>query len=257
MLRIWLVGLALVAGCAYVASSAALDRAAAEAASASLPSDERLDALLAAHDWTGLADALSHAKTNDEAARRLDWLSAKLVAGGGALLGFLYSRDLWSAGQQIKSDDPMGDLRVTAGLFTLYTFMLIAIDGAKCEDQSAPSRRVDHLLEANQPILQFLKAQRAKIKAKVIDLALTIERKTAPLRKDDDFLCRDGLDQILAGLEGGQVKDVAPPPGGSGKTYEVTAPPDYKPKFLPPSAYEPEQRKAREAMRASLQKLIE
>ena len=36
--------------------------------------------------------------------------------------------DLWSAGQQDKSSDPMSDLRVTAGLFTLYTFALIAIE---------------------------------------------------------------------------------------------------------------------------------
>lgn len=257
MRKALLVGLALVAGWMPLGNPAAVGRAAAETASAGMPSDERLDALLAAHDWTGLANALAHARSGDEAGRRLDWLSAKLVAGGGALLGFLYSRDLWSAGQQVKSSDPMSDLRVTAGLFTLYTFALIAIDGAKCEDRSAPSHRADQLLETNRPILQFLRAQPAKVKAKVVDLALTIERKTAPLRKDDDFLCRDGLDQILAGLDGGQVKDVTPPGGGSGKSYEVSAPPGYAPKFLPPSAYVPEQFKAREAMRANLQKLID
>lgn len=257
MLRPWLTRLALaVVLSIHLAHPAAADAIAGLAASESPPANERLDTLLAARDWNALAAALSQAKTGDQFAQNMEWMRAKLLAGGGSLLGFLYSRDLWTAGQQAKAHDPMKDLRVTAGLFTLYTFALIAIDGAKCADASAPSHRVDQLIENNRPILQFLKAQPAELKAKIVDLTLAIERDTAPLRKDDDVLCRDGLDQMQAGLAAGNVKQVTPA-DGLGKTYEVAPPPDYQPKFLAPSEYEPAQRKARETLRSNLRTLID
>lgn len=129
MPRPWLTRLALAAVLSiHLAHPAAADAVAGQAASESAPSNERLDALLAARDWNALAAALSHAKTGDQFAQNMEWMRAKLLAGGGSLLGFLYSRDLWTAGQQAKAHDPMKDLRVTAGLFTLYTFALIAID---------------------------------------------------------------------------------------------------------------------------------
>jgi hypothetical protein len=254
MLKNWLARLAIGLLCLQVAAAA--PESAAPSASDSAWSIERLDSLFAAHDWTSLASALSNAKTADQFAQQMDWMRDNLMAGAGSLLGFLYSRDLWSAGREAKSSDPMNDLRVTAALFTLYTLELITIDGERCEDRSAPSHRLDQLLENNRPILLFLKAQPAKVKSKVIDLALAIERQTAPLRTDDEVLCRAGLDEIQAGLDAGEVKEVKPHEGEGGKAYEVTAPPTYKPKFLPPNVYEPAQRKAREEMRSYLRKLL-
>ncbi len=254
MLKTWLARMAAGLLCLHVAN--ATPESVAPSPTDSAPSTEQLDALLAAHDWTGLTAALSHAKTADQFGQQMDWMRAKLMAGAGSLLGFFYSRDLWNAGQQAQSSDPTDDLRVTAGLFTLYTLELIIIDGEKCADRSAPAHRLDQLMENNRPALLFLKSQPAKVKTKVIDLALAIERQTAPLRTNDEVLCRSGLDEIQAGLDAGKVKETPSPEGGAGKSYEVTAPPNYKPKFLPPSVYEPAQRKARDAMRSNLRKLI-
>jgi len=115
MLKHWLARLAIGLLCLQVAAAA--PESAAPSASDSAWSIERLDSLFAAHDWASLAGTLSNAKTADQFAQQMDWMRDKLMAGAGSLLGFLYSRDLWSAGQQAKSSDPMNDLRVTAALF--------------------------------------------------------------------------------------------------------------------------------------------
>jgi hypothetical protein len=242
---------------AYGASVMTIDGAAGETGGPAARNSAQFDALLAAHNWNGLAAALSQTTQAAQVLQRMDWMQAKLNAGGGAMLGFFYARDLWSAGSALKEPDPMKDARVTAGMITLYTLVLIAIDGALCEDRSTPSHRTDQLLAQQREALAFLKAQSPELKARIVDVALALERQTAPLRKDDDFLCRDGLDQMLAGLTAGSQREVPTPPGQVGKTIEVAAPPGYQPKFLPAEKAAPIQAQARAELRANLLKLIE
>ncbi len=227
------------------------------AASGELPSDQELDALLLAKKWNDLASALSRSKSPESVGRKLDWLQSKLEVGGGSLLGFIYAKDLWDIGEAQKIDDPNKDLRLTAGLIALYTYELIAIDGAKCADHSAPSHRVDQLLMNNAPALAYLKAQPQEFKAKIVDLAIAMEKKTAPLRKLDDLLCRSGLEEMQAGIATGKTREVPTPPGQVGKTVEVQAPADFAPRFLTPQSYLPDQEKARANMKATLLKLIQ
>jgi len=227
------------------------------AASADLPSDQDLDALLLAKKWNELASALARAKSSESVVRMMDWLQSRLGAGGGSLLGFIYAKDLWDLGEAQKIDDPNKDLRVTAGLITLYTYELIAIDGAKCADHSAPSHRVDQLLMNNAPALAYLKAQPPEIKAKVVDLAIAMEKKTAPLRKLDDLLCRGGLEEMQAGIAAGKTREVPTPPGQVGKTVAVEPPADFAPRLLTPQSYLPDQERARANMKATLLKLIQ
>jgi len=236
---------------------AAPNQAPAAASSAGLPSDQDLDALLLAKKWNDLASALSRAKSPESVARKLDWLQSRLEVGGGSLLGFIYSKDLWDIGEAQKVDDPNKDLRITAGLITLYTYELIALDGAKCADHSAPSHRVDQLLMNNAPVLAYLKAQPQELKNKVVDLAIAMEKKTAPLRKLDDLLCRSGLEEMQAGIAAGKTREVPTPPGQVGKTVEVEAPADFAPRYLTPQSYLPDQEKARANMKATLLKLIQ
>jgi hypothetical protein len=227
------------------------------ATSVDLPPDQDLDALLLAKKWNDLGSALSRAKSPDSVARKLDWLQSRLDVGGGSLLGFIYAKDLWDIGEAQKIDDPNKDLRLTAGRIALYTYELIAIDGAKCADHSAPSHRVDQLLMNNAPALAYLKALPQEFKAKVVDLAITMEKKTAPLRKLDDLLCRSGLEEMQAGIAAGKTRDVPTPPGQVGKTVEVEAPADFAPRLLTPQSYLPDQERARANMKATLLKLIQ
>ncbi len=227
------------------------------AASADLPSDQELDGLLLAKKWNDLGAALSRAQSPDAVVRMLDWLRSRLDAGGGSLLGFIYAKDLWDIGEAQKVDDPGKDRRITAGLITLYTYELIAIDGAKCADHSAPSHRVDQLLMNNAPALAYLKAQPQELKAKVVDLAIAMEKKTASLRKLDDLLCRGGLEEMQAGIAAGRTREVPTPPGQVGKSVEVDPPADFAPRLLTPQSYLPDQERARANMKATLLKLIQ
>ena len=145
-----------------------------------LPSNEQLDALVAAKKWNELAEALAEVTNAEQFARKLDWLKAKVDAGGGLPLVLAYTQSLWDAGQSNPSAnpsaDPDKDLRATAAFMLLYTYALIAVDGVKCEDQSAAGHRLDQVLEMDVPILKFLKARPRKLKDKLIAGAINYEK---------------------------------------------------------------------------------
>jgi hypothetical protein len=246
-----------IVGCGISSNLRAAPNQKPAAASADLPSDQDLDALLLAKKWNELGAALSRAKSSESVVRMMDWLQSRIDAGGGSLLGFIYAKNLWDIGEAQKIDDPDKDLRLTAGLITLYTYELIAIDGAKCADHSAPSHRVDQLLMNNAPALAYLKAQPQELKAKIVDLAIAMEKKTAPLRKLDDLLCRSGLEEMQAGIAAGKTREVPTPSGQVGKTIEVEPPADFAPRLLTPQSYLPDQEKARANMKATLLKLVQ
>jgi TonB family protein len=238
-----------------ITASVAQDQTPARASS--LPSDGELDALVEARDWGGLSTALSQATDGEPFRRKLQWLRSRIPAGGPSLLGFTAVRDTWKVGIQAKEPEPENDFRITAGLLTLYTYELILIDGAKCEDQSAPAHRVEELLQSGGPALAFLRSQSNEFVAHVIDNAIAMEAKTAPLRKEDDLLCRDGMEQMKAGMERGTQHEIATAPGHTGKTTAVEAPADWAPTFLPPEKYKPAQDKARADMKANLLLLVD
>jgi hypothetical protein len=110
-----------------------------------LPSDADLDGLLSARNWTELGAVLSRRVTPDDFRRKWNWLNARLEVGG-MFLPHIYARDLWLIGDAAKLSDPAKDTRVTAGMLALYVYELIAIDGAKCEDVSAPASQMTRLL---------------------------------------------------------------------------------------------------------------
>jgi hypothetical protein len=221
-----------------------------------LPSNEQLDGLVTAKKWNELADALATAKGEDFA-RKADWLQAKVDAGGGLPLVLAYTQSVWDLGRATPTADPDKDLRVTAAFMFLYAYTLIAVDGTKCEDRSAPGHRFDQVLEMDAPILKFLKAKPQKLKDKLVDAALGYEKLTAPSRKNDDVLCRGGLHEIMAGLKSGATHEEPTRSGEIGKSIAVAAPPDYAPRFLPAAEYLPLQEKARAAVKTDLTKMLQ
>jgi hypothetical protein len=227
------------------------------AAPSALPADADLDALLAAQNWNGLVAAFARPRDAESLTRALKWLHKKVDTGAGFMVALLYARNLWIAGNAVNIDDPIHDMRITAGLILLYAYELIMIDGAKCEDQSAPGNRASQLFRFNSATFAFLKKERGDLKPKTVDIAIALEKKTAPSRKDDDLICRGGLEQMKAGLERGAQKEVPNTSGHYRKTVEVTPPADWAPKFVSPDIYVPIQDKARTQMREHLLKLIE
>jgi hypothetical protein len=220
-----------------------------------LPPDAELDALLAAHKWHELAAALSHLDSPASLYRSLNWLEARLDAGGGLLIGLIDARTLWEVGEHLHDPDPRSDLRLTAGMVTLYTFEMIVIDGARCADTSAPANRVLQLRRARQDTLLYLKQQPDAVQNVAIDMALALEKKTAPLRGEDDLVCRGGVAEFQATAERGA--ETPGPDTRAGPTVAVRPPADWTPAFVGPAVYEPLQARARAGMPAALVRLIE
>jgi hypothetical protein len=247
---------ALLAAKADVNAAPSLAQTQTPERASTLPSDAELDALVAARNWGGLSTALSQAADGEPLMRKLNWLHSRIPAGGPSLLGFTAVRDLWKVGVNVKEPDPNKDFRITAGMLTLYTYEIILIDGAECEDQTAPAHRVEQLLQFGGPPLAYLKTQSNEFVAHIVDIAIALEKKTAPLRKEDDLLCRDGMEQMKAGMERGKQHEVTPP-GHFWKTVAVEAPPDWTPAFLSPEKYKPIQDEARADMKSTLSQLVQ
>jgi hypothetical protein len=257
--KFWLV---LSAVAAIAAMTCLLLRSTATAqveqpTAAAVPSDTELDAMLAARNWNGLSAVLWPLRV-DAAVRLHDWLQTRILKTGGALLlDLVYIRNLWLAGNAKKIDDPVKDPLVNAGAMALYTYAIIIIDGSKCEDVSAPESRRMRLLTDYGEAFRFLKGRPANVKSLAVATAIALEKNTAPVRKDDDLICRAGMAQMMAGLEQGTQQKIPNPPGAPGRSIGVTPPPDWVPKFASPEVYKPKQAEFRAMMPELLRKLIE
>lgn len=224
---------------------------------ATLPPNATLDALVAAKSWSLLGQLLLKPGPTTEFARKISWLQARMDNGGSFFFALFFARNAWNATKDMKFNDLTTDPRVRmAGVVILYTVELIAIDGARCEDRSAPDNRLSQVLINDGPIFAFLRQLPPEWKSKVIDIAITSERTTAPLRKDDDLVCRGGLEEIRAASERGTQREVPPRPGTYGRSIEVTPPADWTPKFVAPEVYLPKQVEARARMRETLQTIV-
>ena len=223
----------------------------------SLLSDAELDALWTARKWYELGAALSNLDSPASFSKSMDWLHTRLDAGGGLMLGILYARDLWMVGKSQNVADPNKDLRLTAGMITLYTYEIIVIDGAKCEDKTAPINRINQFLGSRRETLAYLKQQSQEQKTYVVNLAVAFEKKTADLRKEDDLICRDGMEQYRVALERGTQREVPSPDNHVGKVVDLRPPSDWEPNFVAPAIYQQLQEKSRADLRATLFRLVE
>lgn len=225
-----------------------------DAAQSAPASNAQLDEMLAAHQWGALGAALR--PDPQSISRMMDWLHQRIDTGGGVLLPIIFARDLWMVGQGLNVADPMQDMRATASMMNLYAYALIMVDGKVCEDHTAPAHRLDQLFQARASTLGFLRALPVDTKTKIVEIAMALERKTAPLRGDDDLVCRDGLAQMKAGLTEGRQTEAASAPGTVGRTVLVDPPVNWKPSEVPATVYRPLQDQARQELRGDMIKLV-
>jgi len=177
--RLVLFTVAAIAGMACLLLHSTATAQAEPPASAAVPSDTELDAMLAARDWTGLSAVLWPLRV-DSAVRLQNWLHTRIINTGGALLlDLVYIRNLWLAGNARKVDDPVKDPLVNAGAMALYTYAIIIIDGSKCEDVSAPESRRMRLLTDYGEAFRFLKGRPASVKSTAVEAEITLDNMTA------------------------------------------------------------------------------
>jgi hypothetical protein len=210
-----------------------------------------LDALLAKNDYNGVIKALGQTP----AQLRADWLSSRLLRGESVFLAFPYINALWLSGEAQKVADPKTDQRVSAGLILFYAYQVIVVDGARCEDQSAPANRRTQLLTGFRPVFKYLATQSADIQKTVLNTSTKMEEKIAAARRNDHFLCSGGVAETTAILEqtrpGATVGDLLKEAQGSGKIVmpSATVP---LPKFIALGSFEPQQAKMREQLQATM-----
>ena len=105
-------------------------------------------------------------------------------------------------------------------MMALYSLALVAVDGVKCADKSAPGRHYEtsscstamNCAAADAPVVT---------RNNIIVAALGLETKTATLRGNDIYLCRFGLEETQYSLkkhEGEPETEAPPQPGQFGRT---------------------------------------
>ena len=223
------------------------------------PTFDKLNALLDAKDWGGLVRALSFGSDGEENMALLDWQQDAITSGrGGLLVSLAYARNLWLVGSSQNAEDPARDLRMSSAMITLYAFILIRVDGLECQDSTSPSHRMDQLVQQQKDVLLFLASKPKEARDHVISNAVAMEKLLAPHREhNDELLCNGGMLAMMAGLMGGQQREVPTPPGHVGKTTDVVPPAGWKPAFLAPEVYEPAKAKARDDLQKTVEAFVD
>lgn len=186
--------------------------------------------------------------------RTATWMRERILAGEGAFMVGVYASTLW----RVAGPPPQAhSIRETAAIMVVYLNSMILLDGLKCADRSAASERLQVVTTELRPILEFLRGLPEERRTFILDTAFRIEEQLASQRRDDDWVCRAGLQAMISAMKRGQPAQEVPTPMGSvGKTVQVQPDPDYAPAFRERSEWEAEQTaqrpKVQAAMRASL-----
>lgn len=189
----------------------------------------------------------------------LNWEQARLFDGAGLMIGLGYTARLWQVAAALPPQQGEG-IRQSAAMMFLYSYDLIAVDGVRCGDPSAPVHRRDQLFTEYRPIFDYLRSLPIAVRMQLGTISLGIEAATAKVRKNDPVLCRGGLDEIRAGLAAQGAKPLSRrpnAPGTVGKTYAVPSPPEFAPTYVEDAVAAPKQVAARQALPAMLTQLLD
>ena len=247
------LAVAMAVGWASVGATATRTHPQARAsAPASQKMIDQFDDLLDHKQYAALGDALE--REHDAGRGRLarGWQDRRLRDGGSAYLGFVYSRELMrSAARSARRD--RARLREQASLVAIYTMAVLTIDGPRCADASAPSQRSEQLFDLAAEAFAWAAAMPEDRRDRIIDEALALEQATAPLRRDDDFICLGGAEHIARALQDPASR--VEPRDGDGVT--VTPGRSMAARFADPATARPMQALARRTIRADLCRMLD
>ena len=222
------------------------------------PNAAALDRLLARKQYLRLGEILRSAKRLDDVILNMNWESMKMRSGETAFINFAYAWDLWRVASSLRGNEA-AELKATAVMVFVHAMALIQLDGAKCQDPSAPGHRLTQLITTFPHIWKHAATLSDAERTRTIAVALTLERVTAP-RRDDEFVCQGGMDEMLDALARHGDKPLPPSRaqlGHIGKTEEVPSNPHYRPRFVPQEVWLPEQARIRAEMPKRLGELLE
>ncbi|GHE65377.1 hypothetical protein GCM10019059_26400 [Camelimonas fluminis] len=246
------LAIAVMAGCVGAATAQTVPRVATPSP-VNQKLVDRFDDLLDHKQYAALGDALE--REHDAGRGRLarSWQDRRLRDGGSAYLGFVYSRELMRSAARSAPRDRTR-LREQASLVAIYTMAVLTIDGPRCADASAPSARSEQLFDLAAEAFSWAAAMPEGRRDRMIDEALALEQATAPLRRDDDFICLGGAEHIARALQD-PASQVESRGGDAGVT--VTPGRSMAARFADPATTRPMQALARRTIRADLCRMLD
>lgn len=207
---------------------------------------QNLDQLLAKHDYNALGAKILSPPAIKFVLPVLDWSRSRLQAGGSVIIPLLEARLTWAIAQSNPETSPLAK---TAAMLTLYGLVTIMVDGVKCADASAPADHRFQVLLKYKDIMEYLGRLPANEREDIVKAALTLEERTAPLRQNDNYLCRFGMAEMQYSLKKhGNGTEVPSDPGTHGKTFVLENDLDYEPEYLPQDQWAQKQVEVRKSM---------
>lgn len=235
-MRIWLTVITTVL-LAAVTSAAFAQNTPAPGYERSMPApgpyEAKLDSLLAARSYDGLAKAaLVDAKDMDTAMRALNWLRAQSLNGGGLYIAYLYSASLWRVANSIPEPNKAG-LQQSAAVQLQLALWLMKAEGFQCADTSAPRSRYAAIGSQLQDVARHYTTLPAATRKSVDDLAFLALTQLFKLRPNDIWMCSGGMAQYGKYFEKHPEignKQIGVP--GQGGTVVLPADPSILPDFV-------------------------
>ncbi len=232
-----------------------------------MPDDRQaLDEALARRDWAYLGEATRNVGTLQNAMKLLNWERYQIYRGSGYNVAYMYSSTLTTAANsydKAAAQDPRlaptaRGFRQAALAQLLYTYAVLAVDGVRCADPTAPQAHRDQITgftrDLRFSITQFLPQDRFS----VLTAALKQEELLAPVRDPDPDLCRGGLDDLGEALEShpDRATTTGPQPGYPGTNVIVPIDPTRPPKYSDRAEWLTRQQKARAGLPDALGAII-
>lgn len=189
-----------------------------------------LEKSLAAKDYDGMTSLMLE---SDLAlwAVTVNWSRQKLLAGGGILIVDLYARAML---RRIEEGDE--DFRDGIGRMALYAIAIGHVDKAKCTYFLSATSRATNSLMRFWPQLRRVASLPPERKESLVERVLKLESDLAPLRAQDEYLCRGGRTSYYEALG-----------------FETPIPEPDRPTFMPRAFWEPKQVELRESLKAALE----
>lgn len=225
------------------------------------PDRADLDKALDSHNYTALSLQEKSLKTENDVLLWMNWLRFRLTTGGGYLVAKMYTLALWNLGTSMErvGRPEASSLKTSALGQAFYALSLTIVDAAQCEDTTAPTNRQNETLAQMRPIFAFGQTQTV-LALLALDAATRNEKLIAPVRENDDALCRGGMAEMHAAMtamgKSGKTPEARTVPGIYGKVIDVQAPNSYQPKFLAESVWHPRREEARKSLNEMLIRLV-
>ena len=210
-----------------------------------------LDRLLAAQNYSALAEQILSPKISAHLKPALDWTRTGTLTGRSIIVPLIYASLLWELGVNYPQ---FADFKTSSGIVALYALLVAHADSFKCADPTAPSHRIELIGEQYRNQFTALAAEPEVKRRDAITAAINMERTIAELRGNDKYLCRFGMQETLDDLQKHQGEPVTARPKSAFAGFEIELPrdPDYEPSFLPRDEWAKKQAAARAGFPAML-----